>query len=121
MKAIKAILIIVSLATTTLVNAQATTVQEEIRATSGQLKETYGAVSQQLAMLNRTIGPDAAKATADQAAKRNQLKTALTKLEGILTTVNTANEADWAAIKAKAATVGAEAKALLPVKEEFKK
>lgn len=84
-------------------------VQDEIRATSGELKEAYGILSQDLARLNREIGPDAAAATAAQATSRDAMKTKLSQLEGMLTTVNTANEEQWAEVKAKAAIVRAEA------------
>jgi len=84
-------------------------VQDEIRATSAELKEAYGILSQDMAVLNREIGPNADAATPAQAATRDAMKTKLSQLEGMLSTVNTANEEQWAEVKAKAAIVRAEA------------
>ncbi len=106
--------------TTTAVADPQVSIQDETRAVSGELKEAYGLVSQQLTQLNKEIGADATKATPEQATKRDQLKNALSKLEGMLSTVNTANEQAWPEIKAKAATVKAEALALVPVKATTK-
>lgn len=92
--------------------------QEEVRATSASLKEAYGILSQDLAHLGREIGPDASKATAEQAALRERMKTALSLLEGLLTTVNTVGEDQWAAAKAKAEQTRASALAIV---EERKK
>ena len=91
-------------------------VQNEIRTTSGQLKEAYAAVSQQLTQLNKEIGADAAQATEAQAAQRTKLTTALSQIEGMLSTVNTADEKQWSAIKAKAETVRTEALKLTEAK-----
>ncbi|MBL0129334.1 MAG: hypothetical protein IPP83_18225 [Flavobacteriales bacterium] len=85
--------------------AEQVSVQDEIRATSAQLKEAYGILSQDIAHLNREIGPDATKATPEQDAMRARMQKSLSQLEGMLTTVNTANEEQWAEIKAKAETV----------------
>lgn len=90
-------------------------VQDEMRATSGQLKEAYGAVSQQLAYLNREIGT--AEATAEQTGRREALSASLLKLEGMLTTVNSRDESQWAEIKAKAEMVRTEALALVPARK----
>lgn len=68
-------------------------VQDEIRTTSGELKEAYGILSQDLARLDREIGPNADAATPAQAATRASMKTTLTQLEGMLSTVNTAGGA----------------------------
>ena len=87
--------------------------QEEVRATSASLKEAYGILSQDLAHLGREIGPDASKATAEQAALRERMKTALSQLEGLLTTVNTVGEDQWAAAKAKAEQTRASALAIV--------
>ncbi len=80
-------------------------IQDEIRTTSAQLKEAYGILSQDIAHLNREIGPDATKATPEQDAMRARMQKSLTQLEGMLTTVNTANEEQWVEIKAKAEAV----------------
>jgi hypothetical protein len=95
-------------------------VQDEIRATSGELKEAYGILSQDLAHLNREIGPNADAATPAQAATRDAMKTTLSQLEGMLSTVNTANEEQWADIKAKAATVRAKALDLVAARKAAK-
>lgn len=85
------------------------TVQDEIRITSGQLKEAFGAVSQQLTMLNKEIGSDATLATPEQVARKEELTKSLLQIEGMLTTVNTANEEMWPEIKAKAELIRAAA------------
>ncbi len=95
-------------------------VQEEIRATSGQLKETYGAVSQQLNLLKKEIGPDASAATPAQSTQLQNMKTSLAQLEGMLTTVNTANEAQWPEIKQKAEQVRAAALKLVAERKTTK-
>lgn len=74
-------------------------VKEETRAASGQLKEAYGAVSQQYALLSKEAGT---AATAEQTAQLNTLKTSLAELESMLTAVNTATEANWPEVKVKA-------------------
>lgn len=86
-------------ATETPIAAPQQGVKEETRAASGQLKEAYGSVSQQYAQLSKEAG---AEATAEQAAQLNTLKTSLAELESMLTAVNTATEANWPEVKAKA-------------------
>ncbi len=72
---------------------------------SGQLKEAYGGVSQELSVLKKEIGPDASLATPEQSAKQSDLVTCLSQIEGMLTTVNTANEELWPEIRTKAELV----------------
>lgn len=99
-------------------SAQAPTVQEQIRAMSGQLKGTYGELSQQLNLLNKEIGT--ATPTSAQTDYRTKLKTSLSQLEGMLTTVNTANEAAWPEIKAKAELLQTAAHDLIVARKEAK-
>ncbi|MCB9182519.1 MAG: hypothetical protein H6591_01275 [Flavobacteriales bacterium] len=91
---------------------------DEVRQLSGQLKEAYGLVSREAAMLDREIGADASKATAEQAARKEQLKTALSQLEGMLHTVNSGDQSQWAEVKAKAETVRTNALSLVRSQEK---
>lgn len=86
---------------------------DEVRALSGQLKEAYGLVSREIAVLDREVGPDATKATAEQSGRKEQLKTALARLEGMLTTVNSGDKTQWAETKSKAEAVRNEALGLV--------
>ncbi|MBK9175338.1 MAG: hypothetical protein IPM46_03160 [Flavobacteriales bacterium] len=86
---------------------------DEVRAMSGQLKEAHGLVSREIAVLDREIGPDATKATAEQAQHKEQLKTSLAQLEGMLTAVNSGDKAQWAETKTKAEAIRAEALGLV--------
>ena len=95
--------------------------KEEARAASGQLKETYSTVSQQYALLSKEIGPDATKATAEQAAELNSLKMSLAELESMLTAVNTATEANWPEVKAKAQAARTSALKLVAARKEAAK
>ncbi len=95
--------------------------KEETRAASGQLKETYSTVSQQYALLSKEIGPDATKATAEQAAELNSLKMSLAELESMLTAVNTATEANWPEVKAKAQAARTSALKLVAARKEAAK
>lgn len=95
-------------------------VQTEIRTLSGQLKETYGALYQQLNLLNKEIAATGVEATAAQVASRDEMTLTLSQLEGMLSTVNTADEAQWADIKAKAAMVSEKATALVEKRKAAK-
>ena len=95
--------------------------KEETRATSGQLKEVYSTVSQQYALLSKEIGPDATKATAEQAAQLNALKTSLAELESMLTAVNTATEANWQEVKVKAEAARTSALKMVAARKEAAK
>lgn len=91
---------------------------DEVMNLSAELKAAYGILSQDLAHLGREIGPDASKATPEQAAMRERMKTALLQLEGMLSTVNGPDAAkQWDDVKAKAAMVRANA---LSIVEERK-
>lgn len=87
--------------------------QDEVRAVSAQLKEAYGILSQDLAHLGREVGPDATKATPEQTAMRERMTTALAQLEGMLSTVNSGDAAQWTEIKAKAEAVRKNALAIV--------
>lgn len=91
---------------------------DEVRELSGQLKEAYGLVSREAAMLDREIGADASKATAEQTARKEQLNTALSQLEGMLHTVNSGDHSQWAEVKAKAETVRTNALSLVRSQEK---
>lgn len=120
MKTLVAIVFAMSATVATLAQSSAKpdVMQDEVRATSASLKEAYGILSQDLAHLGREIGPDASKATPEQVAIRTRLTTALSQLEGMLTTVNTVGEDQWIAAKAKAEQTRANALAIV---EERKK
>lgn len=93
-------------------------VQDEIRALSAELKEAYGILSQDIAHLNREIGTNPAAATPAQATMRDRMKATLTRLEGMLTTVNSADESQWEAVKAKSAVIRTEALDLVKERKE---
>lgn len=101
-----------ALPSTTKVEAQQEST-DEVRQMSGQLKEVYGMVTREIAVLDREIGSDASKASSDQSARRDKLVLAQKQLEGMLTTVNSGDRSQWAEVKAKAETVRTNALALI--------
>lgn len=87
---------------------------DDVASLSAQLKEAYGILSQDLAHLGREIGPDATKATPEQAAMRERMQNSLKQLEGMLTTVNSPDAINqWADVKAKAEMVRGNAMAIV--------
>lgn len=86
---------------------------DEVREMSGQLKDAYGMVTREIAVLDREIGGDATKATLDQTSRREKLVLAQQQLEGMLTTVNSGDRSQWAEVKAKAETVRTNALSLI--------
>lgn len=92
------------------------TLQDEIRSVSGDLKEAYAAVFQQLNLLNKEIASMSDGPTAIQASRQGDLKTSLLQIEGLLSTVNTSSEESWPEVKAKAQKVRTAALGLVPAK-----
>lgn len=87
---------------------------DDVAGLSAQLKEAYGILSQDFAHLGREIGPDASKATPEQAAMRDRMQNSLKQLEGMLATVNSPDAAgQWAEVKAKAEVVRSNAMAIV--------
>lgn len=95
-------------------------VQTEIRTLSGQLKETYSSVYQQLNLLSKEIAATGTEPQTAQATFRDEMTLALSQLEGMLSTVNSADEAQWADIKSKAALVIERATALVEKRKAAK-
>lgn len=87
---------------------------------SGLLKEAYGLVSREIAVLDREIGPDATKATVEQAKRKEQLTASLAHLEGMLTEVNSGDKAQWAETRTKAEAIRAEALGLVKSRQTGK-
>jgi hypothetical protein len=95
--------------------------QDEVRALAVRLKEAYGAVTQEVAALEREQGTDATKLTGNEATLRDRLKTSVLQIEGMLTTVSTGDKAQWGEIKAKAEQVLDGAGKLLAERKATKK
>ncbi|MBK8498989.1 MAG: hypothetical protein IPL52_09270 [Flavobacteriales bacterium] len=68
-------------------------------------------------LLNKELAAMPYGPTASQASRQAELKTALFQIEGLLSTVNTANEESWPDVKAKARTVCTAAMELVPAKQ----
>lgn len=94
---------------------------DEVRQISGQLKEAHGMVSREIAVLDREVGGDASKASADQSARREKLVQAQKQLEGMLTTVNAGDRSQWADVKSKAEAVRTNALSLITSRPVEKK
>lgn len=86
---------------------------DEAREMSGQLKDAYGMVTREIAVVDREIGGDATKATPEQASRREKLVLAQQQLEGMLTTVNSGDRTQWTEIKVKAEAVRTNALSLI--------
>lgn len=99
-------------------SASSGSVQDEIRVVSGELKEAYAAVYQQLNLLNKEVAAVSGAQSPEQAARQERLNTALLQLEGMLSTVNSVNEESWSEVKAKAQIVRTSAMELIPAKKE---
>ena len=94
------------------------TIQDEVRTVSGELKEAYAAVYQQLNLLNKEMAVVSDGQPPEQAARQEKLNTALLQLEGMLSTVNSVNEESWPEVKAKAEVVRTSAMELIPAKRD---
>lgn len=99
-------------------SAPSGSVQDEVRVVSGELKEAYAAVYQQLNLLNKEVAAVSGAQSPEQAARQERLNTALLQLEGMLSTVNSVNEESWSEVKAKAQIVRTSAMELIPAKKE---
>ena len=85
---------------------------DEVRTASAELKEAYGYLSRELAMLGREIGPDGTP-TPEQAALRTKMKSTLEGLEASLSAVNSLKGEEWKAAKVKADTIREQATAMI--------
>jgi hypothetical protein len=79
--------------------------RNEVVQLSAGLKEAYGYLSKNLAMLDREIGPNADAASASQKSEREELTGMIAQVEGALASVNSSNRAQWAEVKAKSEAI----------------